>query len=296
MTNIIKGGKSDGMSIEDIAKKHKIDVDLLKIQLEKGIKVEKEHTNNNDMAKEIAMDHLFEFPDYYIKLEKMEKEETKEQTMADASGSFEGPIFSAPILKRDIHNFTLNEMDGIPGMGYDGPIGHGKVSPMDKKNKPANPLKLDKPRTASITAASTKNMKAKQKGFPKFGGPDAKFVEIDDRCKTYPYCNQGDDGQIKLVENKEMKEAIKEAAKKYGLTVEEIQKMVMKEVLPVGMLDSPGNKKAMKSWTDKGEKTIYHIMTKHPIDIKTEDDVEVAKLKIILHNHDIHFHEEVIKK
>jgi len=298
MTDKIKGGKSNGMSIEDIAKKHKMDVDLLKIQLEKGIKVEMEHTSDKDLAEEIAKDHLFEFPDYYIKLAKMEKKETKEQTMADASGSFEGPIFSAPILKRDIHNFTLNEMDGIPAMGYDGPIGHGKVSPMDKKNKPANPMKIDKPRTASITAAPTKNMVAKRKGFPKFGGPDAKFVEIDARCKTYPYCNQGDDNQIKLVEINGMREAIKEAAKKYGLTVEEIEKMIMKEAyaLPVGMLSDPGNKKAMKTWTDKDPKTIYHITTKNPIDIKTDDDVEMARLKIILHNHNVHFHIGEIKK
>jgi len=41
-------------------------------QLTKGIKVELEHTNEEDLAKEIAMDHLAEDPYYYDKLEKIE--------------------------------------------------------------------------------------------------------------------------------------------------------------------------------------------------------------------------------
>ncbi len=42
-------------------------------QLEKGIKVEMEHTTSKKVAKAIAKDHLFESPDYYRALEKMEK-------------------------------------------------------------------------------------------------------------------------------------------------------------------------------------------------------------------------------
>ena len=41
-------------------------------QLNKGIKVELEHTKDHGLAREIAMDHLTEDNDYYIKLEKME--------------------------------------------------------------------------------------------------------------------------------------------------------------------------------------------------------------------------------
>jgi hypothetical protein len=37
-------------------------------QLKKGIEVEYEHTNDYDLAKEIAMDHLAEDPKYYDKL------------------------------------------------------------------------------------------------------------------------------------------------------------------------------------------------------------------------------------
>jgi hypothetical protein len=67
-------GLSKGMSIGDIAKKHKMDVDILKQELKKGIKVEKEHTSDVRRAARIAMDHLFEDPKYYTKLAKLNLE------------------------------------------------------------------------------------------------------------------------------------------------------------------------------------------------------------------------------
>lgn len=45
--------------------------------LQKGQKVEMEHTNDPNVAKEIAMDHLFEDPKYYDKLEKIENRVAK---------------------------------------------------------------------------------------------------------------------------------------------------------------------------------------------------------------------------
>ena len=46
-------------------------------QLKKGIKIEREHIKDDDIAKKIALDHLAEIPDYYDRLEKMEKEAEK---------------------------------------------------------------------------------------------------------------------------------------------------------------------------------------------------------------------------
>jgi len=42
-------------------------------QIKMGIEVEKEHTDNEDIALQIAKDHLAEIPDYYTRLKKMEK-------------------------------------------------------------------------------------------------------------------------------------------------------------------------------------------------------------------------------
>lgn len=57
-------------SLEALAKKHDVTVDALKKQLEIGIKVEHEHTEDDDKARRIALDHLDEKPDYYTKLKK----------------------------------------------------------------------------------------------------------------------------------------------------------------------------------------------------------------------------------
>lgn len=68
-------------SLSDIAKKHGVDQQKLLTQLKKGIKVELEHTTNQKIAKEIALDHLSEFPDYYDKLKRVE---TSESMMTEA--------------------------------------------------------------------------------------------------------------------------------------------------------------------------------------------------------------------
>jgi len=71
------GGKADNMPDE------KFDPQ----ELAKGMEVEKEHTSDQSISKEIAKDHIEEIPDYYERLEKMENEakaeEAKGAEMAD---------------------------------------------------------------------------------------------------------------------------------------------------------------------------------------------------------------------
>jgi nicotinamide mononucleotide adenylyltransferase len=69
------------MSPEEIAKKHKVDVSEIQKQLKVGIGVEKEHTKNEDTAREIALDHLGENPKYYAKLKKYVESVVKVGTM-----------------------------------------------------------------------------------------------------------------------------------------------------------------------------------------------------------------------
>jgi hypothetical protein len=70
----IKGEGEESACIEDIAAKHGVSLDVIKHQLEMGIKVETEHTDDFDVATKIATDHLNEDPHYYTKLAKMESE------------------------------------------------------------------------------------------------------------------------------------------------------------------------------------------------------------------------------
>lgn len=327
----IKGGKAAKLSIEDIARKHNVFLGTIKKELEMGLKVEKEHTPDPKMAEEIAMDHLTEFPDYYTRLDNMEKKakkqtETKESMGADASGSYEAPFTTnkneTVILKKDIHNWKttkqkeVKEMDAGVSAGamYDGPIGTaGPSSPMDKTKKHRkDPLKIDNAESvqgASITGPSTKDMISTKKGFPGWGGRigdknGPKIVKINDKCKTYPYCDQGasSDRAFKGRPNPlKLSEAIDEASKKYGIPVKDIEKMVIKEIaqtnesLPRSWFDDPANEKALRGWAEKEKPRKYRITTDNPIDIVIEDDVEVARLKLIFYKHDVKFEEEEIK-
>ena len=67
LSSLFSSGKSKGFMSNDIDEK----------QLEEGIKVEMEHTNDRDIAKKIALDHLIEINDYYTRLVKMEEEAKK---------------------------------------------------------------------------------------------------------------------------------------------------------------------------------------------------------------------------
>jgi hypothetical protein len=68
----ISGGLSQGMELSDIAKRHNVSLKDIESELKNGIEVEKEHTTDENIAKEIAMDHLFEDPKYYTKLASIE--------------------------------------------------------------------------------------------------------------------------------------------------------------------------------------------------------------------------------
>ena len=91
----IKGGKADGMDIDDIASMHGMSVDDIFGEFQKGVRHEMEHTSEMMVAVEIALDHLYEDPEYYTKLEGMEGGETTEATSSSSSGSYDVP-FGAP--------------------------------------------------------------------------------------------------------------------------------------------------------------------------------------------------------
>jgi hypothetical protein len=60
----LEGGKGDDLEEDDVDPR----------QLEMGLQVEMEHTRSKKIAKEIALDHLAEDPEYYTKLKKIHKE------------------------------------------------------------------------------------------------------------------------------------------------------------------------------------------------------------------------------
>lgn len=68
----IVGRKAKGVSVKKIADMHNVTEKYLRKQLQRGQKVELEHTTDEAVAYAIAKDHIYENPDYYILLEKIE--------------------------------------------------------------------------------------------------------------------------------------------------------------------------------------------------------------------------------
>jgi hypothetical protein len=158
------------------------------------------------------------------------KIENIDETDSGSSGSFEGPAFGS-MVKRKIHtipNANLNEneeeleeaMDASSSGAYDVPA-FGRTPKGGRKD----PLKIDGPDSIY------KGRAVKDKKFPKYGGPGGVFVKIKEKCKKFPYCNQGNTGALEFIkEDKELQDAINEVSKNTGIPKNEIQKIVLNEI------------------------------------------------------------------
>jgi len=198
----LKGGKADQKTFDDLVVKYKkhgkniSDVEkMLKKQLNKGIKVEMEHTTDKERAKEIAMDHLYEDPIYYDKLSKIESKES----MGAASAG-----------------------------GFVGPVGFNPQSDFVKKSFKETPKKVEATEATGASSAGSyvtpaawaKSMNKKDwRGKSKTQLPGGKFVQVKKKCKKFPYCNQGDIKALKLSEQKEtLRKIIDKVSQKYNVS------------------------------------------------------------------------------
>ncbi len=107
----IAGGEANGMTVEDIAKKHNVTVEDIEKQLEIGIQIEQEHTSDSEHAKKIAMDHLVEFSDYYDRLVKMEKDAEEGKTLEEEAVTEKYSKEELDDMIGDVHN--IQKIDNI---------------------------------------------------------------------------------------------------------------------------------------------------------------------------------------
>ena len=94
-------------TIEQIAKKHRMEVSFIKNQLKMGVPIEHEHTKDKDLATDIALQHLDEIPDYYTRLKKMEASAKKEHKK----------FKDVPVSEGTLHHWFKGSKskDGKPG-------------------------------------------------------------------------------------------------------------------------------------------------------------------------------------
>jgi len=152
-----------------------------------------------------------------------------DETDTGSSGAVEGSLFSnMKPLKRPIstiHNANLGEseeeIEEMTNSGQFDVPAFGKTT----KGGRRDPLKVDGPDSIYKGRAVT------DKKFPKWGGPGGVFVKVKDKCKKFPYCNQGNTGALEFIkEDKTITDAITEASKKYGIPYKEIEKIVINDI------------------------------------------------------------------
>jgi hypothetical protein len=151
------------------------------------------------------------------------KIETKEMTGADSAGSFESGLNTNIIKKpiKKVHNLKTTDVDeqtvADSSGSYDVPFGGGT-----KGRK--SPLKID-------GVKSIKNSRAvKDKNFPKYGGPKGVYVKIKDKCKKFPYCNQGDINALELLETTDLKNIMTTISNNYDIPFNSVKKLIINEI------------------------------------------------------------------
>lgn len=211
--NKLKGGNSDGKTLTDIAKKHDKKgyyhtddmVTSLKKQLNKGIKVEMEHTDDIALATEIAMDHLYEDPKYYDKLKKIENNEAMG---SGSAGGFVGPVGFDP--KSDFVKRSFKETPK-------------KIESNEATTSSSSGSYL----TPAAWAKSTNKKHWRGKSKPQI--PGGKFVQVKSKCKKFPYCNQGDINSLKLTNEEIIDKVIKNISKREGISEDVIKQIIVNE-------------------------------------------------------------------
>jgi hypothetical protein len=152
----------------------------------------------------------------------LKKKDTTESMTADASGSFVSALGTEPVRREitKIHNLKEEESDideatvAYDAGPYDVAFGDGGK----------NPLKINGEK-------SIKNSRAvKDKKFPRYGGPGGVYVKVKDKCKKFPYCNQGNTGALEFYESEGIRESVQKIAKQKNIPFSLLELEVINEL------------------------------------------------------------------
>ena len=145
----------------------------------------------------------------------LKESETKEATGAASAGGFSAPAFSMWSEDEEAKE-EYKRMEGeFKEATGSGSVGAYDVPGFQDVNMRGNTLK------------------GKGRSWKKTQVPGGSFVEIDKKCKTFPYCSQGDskDKPIRLrKKSSPLSEAIENVSIKTGLSVEKIKSIILSKI------------------------------------------------------------------
>jgi hypothetical protein len=157
---------------------------------------------------------------------KIKKTETDESTGSGSSGGFSSPLFSTTKKNmeegkekdKEKEKKYLDIVDIIPELRKQ----LNKGSRLDKDTKKVEATEATgsgssgQYSTTSVWAKSTN--KKDWAGRKKTQIPGGKFVQVKEKCKKFPYCNQGDIKALKIFENEKVKQAIQNISKRHNIS------------------------------------------------------------------------------
>ena len=131
------------------------------------------------------------------------KEENNEVTGSGSAGGVEG-LFST--TKKEMEEDSLKKIEATESTGT-GSSG-----------------------SYVTTAAWAKSTNKKDwRGKSKTQIPGGKFVQVKQKCKKFPYCNQGDIKALKIFENEKVKKAIQNISERHNISENVIKSIIAYE-------------------------------------------------------------------
>ena len=195
------------LSVQQIAKKHRLDVSFIQKQLDMGEPIEHEHTKDHTLAMDIALQHLDEIPDYYTRLKKMEADAKKEHKQFKDAKVSEGNLHQwfKGSKSKDGKSGWVNVVTGgtcasdEPGEGTPKCVSSAKRTSMtkaerlsaSKRKKAADPGQQQKTGAAKPTYVSTNSPEKKMneetdKKNKSSGKKDACYTKVKSRYDVWP--------------------------------------------------------------------------------------------------------------
>ena len=162
---------------------------------------------------------------------KKKKKENKEATGAGAAaGAYSAPLFTKE-TKQVEEKWSQKYKDSID---CNNPKGFSQKAHCQGKKKKVETKEATGASSSgqySTPAAWAKTLNKKDwRGASKTQIPGGKFVTVKEKCKKFPYCNQGDIKALNIYENELVKKVINNIVQKYQIDENVIKSVIQYEI------------------------------------------------------------------
>lgn len=162
---------------------------------------------------------------------KKKKKENKEATGAGAAaGAYSAPLFTKE-KKQVEEKWSQKYKDSID---CNNPKGFSQKAHCQGKKKKVETKEATGASSSgqySTPAAWAKTLNKKDwRGASKTQIPGGKFVTVKEKCKKFPYCNQGDIKALNIYENELVKKVINNIVQKYQIDENVIKSVIQYEI------------------------------------------------------------------